>query len=73
MWYDDKGMTTYVGKYSGDSDMRRDVKKAGENGWVVVSTSSVTRRPLWHMILPFWWILGTSGYVATFQRQQTPQ
>lgn len=66
-WYDEQTAMA-IRRYSGHKDMEHDLKKAGEKGWKVTSTSTYTRRPLWRLIIPVWWLFGTSGYTVTYTR-----
>ena len=47
--------------------MERDISRAAEHGWEVVSTVTYTRRPLWRLIIPIWWLFGTSGFTVTYR------
>ena len=65
-WYTASGANA-VRQYGDRRDMERDMAKAAEHGWEVVATMPYTRRPLWRLIIPIWWLFGTSGFPVTYR------
>ena len=51
--------------------MERDIRKAGERGWDVVSTTSKTNHQFWKLILGLigYWLWTTTSFIVTFRRQ----
>ena len=72
-WYDDPKQTFTVKEYGNRGAMERDMRKAGERGWDVVSTTSKTKRQFWKLILGLigYFIWTTTGFVVTFRRQES--
>lgn len=68
-WYTDKKRLAAIRKYSSRRAMEREMQRAAQFGWQVADTVSYTRRPLWRLIIPIWWLFGTSGFMVTYRRQ----
>ncbi len=69
-WYDDPNQTHTIREYGNRAAMEKEVRKAAEKGWEVVSTAPKTRRQIWKLLLVGigWLLWPTTGYVVTFRR-----
>ncbi len=70
-WYDDAKKTHAVRDYGSQGSMERDMRKAGEHGWEVVSTTTKTNHQFWKLILGLigYWLWTTTSFIVTFRRQ----